>query len=198
MANISLNKSVRTCKVNTGWAERMYSDRFQNSDIIVCPVWNQVDNAGRAVCRDSFYTKYQGCNSANDRITVENDLRPQYMEYVTLDASGIEGDMSGRSCNVGVGDARNHTVEGYGRMPRQSAIRENYVYSDAVQGCQTLQNAHKYTGQFGQNNFRSWIEPTCSANSYEEASAQCAADRRNLQAATLGAKNYRNMYSSHQ
>lgn len=177
MANISLNKSVRTCKVNTGWADRMWSDRFQNSEAIICPVWNGMDSTGRPSCSNAFYTKSQGCSSANDRIDVENDLRPQYMEYVTLDAVGISGAADDCSCNVGVGNP----------------IRENYN-ADAAQGCQTLENVHNYTGQFGQNNFRSYIEPTCSPFSYESASAKCSQDQRTFQAANLSGRANRSFY----
>jgi hypothetical protein len=58
---------------------------------MVCPPWNGVDTAGRPAHWNSFYTKTPGCNSANDRVTVENALRPQYVEYVNLDATGISG-----------------------------------------------------------------------------------------------------------
>lgn len=186
MANISLNKSVRTCKVNTGWADRMYSDRFQNSEAIICPVWNGVDTAGRPSCKDAFYTKYQGCTSANDRIDVENLLRPQYMEYVTLDAIGISGAAEDCDCNIGVG-----TTESFEYVkPMYKGVRENYNY-DAAQGCQTLENIPRYTGQFGQGNFRSFIEPTCNPFSYENADAQCAADKRTMKGAMLGAEYFR-------
>lgn len=150
MANISLSKSVRSCKVNTDAAERMYSDRYQNSDAILCPVWNKVDITGRTVCRDSFYTKNQGCNSANDRIVVENDHRPRYMEYVTLNAEGIEGGL--KSCQGG----------------QKNAIKLG-------KGCQGPQDVHQYTGQFGQNNFRSWIETPCAVNKNVEA---CCSDKK--------------------
>lgn len=92
MANpISLESSIRTCKVISGWAERIQSDRFQNSDLMQCPVWNGLDTAGRSVCPDSFYTKREGCNTPMDRVTVENDQRPKYFEYITLDAAGLSG-----------------------------------------------------------------------------------------------------------
>ena len=86
---LSLNGALRTCKVNTGWANRLQSDRFENPNLMVCPTWNGMDNAGRPVTADSFNTKRAGCNSADDRVSVENNLRPQYMEYISLDASGI-------------------------------------------------------------------------------------------------------------
>ena len=87
---LSLEGALRTCKVNTGWANRIQSDRFENPNLMVCPVWNGVDLAGRPVCADSFYTKRAGCNSAEDRVIVENAVsRPQYIEYLNLDAAGI-------------------------------------------------------------------------------------------------------------
>jgi len=90
MSPLSLEKNIRTCKVNTGWANRNQSDRFQDPNLMVCPTWNHMDNTGRLVCANSFYTKRAGCNSALDRVAVENSVsRPQYMEYIQLNAAGI-------------------------------------------------------------------------------------------------------------
>jgi len=101
---ISINGSIRTCKVDTGYANRLQSDRFFNPNMQVCPVWNGTDTVGRPVCPDSFYTKSAGCNSAEDRVLVENYLRPQYAEYITLNTEGMvqETDMhtSGMQCAV--------------------------------------------------------------------------------------------------
>ncbi len=83
MAGTYLESSIRTCKVDTGYAARILSDRFLNPKNLVCPVWNGLDSAGRVVCPDSFYTKRAGCNSAEDRIGVENNQRPQYMQYIS-------------------------------------------------------------------------------------------------------------------
>lgn len=93
MSSLSLEASIRTCKVDSGWANKMESDRFLNPNLMVCPVWNGMDSTGRPVCADSFVTKRAGCNSAADRVVVENGLRPQYAEYITLDSSGIRGNM---------------------------------------------------------------------------------------------------------
>lgn len=93
MANISLQGSIRGCRVDSGWASRIQSDRFENPQLMSCPVWNGSDIYGRQVCPDSFNTKNAGCNSSADRIYVENVLRPQYIEYITLDAQGITGNM---------------------------------------------------------------------------------------------------------
>ena len=76
--SISLEAAIRTCKVETGWANRVESDRFLNPNNMVCPIWNGMDLTGRNVCPDSFYTKSAGCNSASDRVVVENNVsRPQ-------------------------------------------------------------------------------------------------------------------------
>lgn len=89
MSSISLLGSINVCKVNTGYADKLQSDRFENPDNMLCPLWNGIDTFGRPANPDSFYTKNAGCNSSEDRVVVENFLRPQYMEYVSLDAQGF-------------------------------------------------------------------------------------------------------------
>lgn len=136
MANISLLGSIRTCKVDSGWANKLESDRFLNPSLMVCPPWNGFDTAGRPSCWDSFRTKTAGCNSSADRILVENGLRPQYMEYVTLNASGIRG---GQQCN-------------------QSGVNQD------MQCQQSATNAtHNITGQYGvDTGFGQNIQANCS------------------------------------
>jgi hypothetical protein len=95
--SISLEKSVRTCSVNVGEANRIQSDRFQNPGNMVCIPWNGLNNQGQEVSPDSFYTKTPGCDSAEDRVMVENAQRPKYYSYVTLGAQGLNGDIYGRS-----------------------------------------------------------------------------------------------------
>jgi hypothetical protein len=94
---ISLEKSVRTCSVNVGEANRIQSDRFLNPNAMICLTWNGIDSTGREVSPDSFYTKSAGCDSAEDRVMVENSQRPKYMSYVTLGAQGIQGDVYGNA-----------------------------------------------------------------------------------------------------
>lgn len=94
---ISLENSIRTCKVETGSANRLESDRFLNSCNVTCPVWGGQDSTGRFVCEDSFMTKAPGCNSATDRVDVENYQRPQYFDYVNLDGYGIQGNLYGQA-----------------------------------------------------------------------------------------------------
>jgi hypothetical protein len=93
--SLSLQSALQTCKVNTGWANRIQSDRFENPHLMVCPTWQGRDLAGRQVTADSFYTKSAGCNSAEDRVVVENNLRPEYSDYITLDTAGYKGDLYG-------------------------------------------------------------------------------------------------------
>jgi len=93
MSNVSLQGSIRGCRVDSGWASRIQSDRFENPNLMTCPVWNGSDSYGRQVCPDSWNTKAAGCNSSADRIYVENVLRPQYAEFITLNAQGITGNM---------------------------------------------------------------------------------------------------------
>ena len=91
---ISLEAATRTCKVDTASAARIESDRFLNPSLVMCPNWTGKDLAGRQVSADSFYTKRAGCNSAADRVIVENNLRPQYAEYINLDVGeGIRGEL---------------------------------------------------------------------------------------------------------
>lgn len=135
MANISLEGSIRTCKVDTAFANKIQSDRFMNPNNMLCPVWNGVDTTGRSVCVDSYRTKQGGCNSAMDRLLVENELRPQYMEYITLDASGIRG---GQNCP------------------------QNKMNADAKCARNKLNNVHLHTGQFGyQTGYSQNIHPNC-------------------------------------
>lgn len=109
--SVSLQSAVRTCDVNVEWASRIQSDRFLNPTNMLCPIWNGVDTAGREVCVDSFKTKRAGCSSALDRVAVENNLRPQYSEYVNLQALGIEG---------GAANVDNVPISG-GNLNRQNA-----------------------------------------------------------------------------
>lgn len=90
---ISLQGSLKTCKADTAWAERLQSNRFEDPDNMVCIPWSGRDSVGRPASEYSFYTKAPGCNTPSDRVTVENTLRPQYMESTTVDAYGFRSDL---------------------------------------------------------------------------------------------------------
>jgi len=134
---------------------------------MVCPVWNGVDTAGRAVAADSFYTKRAGCNSAEDRVLVENNVaRPQYSEYINLNANGIEGNIYGNTTGFNQSGARTKAVA----------------------------NAHNMTGQFGQvTGLGQYVYPRCQANNgdgfrtgYQQGMAEEAQEMRQAQALQQG------------
>lgn len=93
MSALSIDSSIRTCKVTTDNAPRIASDRFLNPNNMACIVWNGMDSVGRQVCSDSFTTKAPGCNSAGDMVVKENFLRPNYSAYINLNPAGIQGNM---------------------------------------------------------------------------------------------------------
>lgn len=143
MAYISLEKSIRTCKVDTSWANKLESDRFLNPNLMMCPSWNGVDTTGRVVCPDSYYTKRAGCNSALDRVLTENAQRPQYIEYVNLNAAGIRG---GQQC------------EKFGINPDTECHKK------------VIDNVYQQAGQFGYvTGYSQNIMPNCmSCQTYPE------------------------------
>lgn len=163
MSAISIEKSVRTCKVDTGYASNIESQRFLNPNLMVCPIWNGIDSAGRMVCPDSFVTKSRGCNSALDRVTVENAVsRPQYAEYIGLN---VQGGLNG---NI------------YG----ETAPYQNSVYRD-----RDLQNVNQITGNFGLQ-FGADVYPPCGRNAYQAAMAQEKEAMRKGQFMQVGAEAY--------
>ena len=159
--SVSLEAALRTCKVDTAWANRVESDRFLNPNNMVCPIWNGVDTSGREVCPDSFWTKRAGCNSATDRVVVENNVsRPQYMEYITLSAGGINGNIYGNT------------------MPYQNSELRS----------RELKDVNKITGNFGLE-FGANVYPSCGCcTPYDEAMAQENQQGRQTQAMENGFK----------
>lgn len=151
--SLSLEASIRTCKVDTAYANKVQSDRFINPANMVCPVWNGRDTAGRQVCKDSFYTKRAGCNSAEDRVMVENSLRPQYYEYVNLSSEGVGGDMysSKEMTHADVVKASKEMQQLYSRNPHFNGVLQGSIY------------------------------PSCSSNRYSQAVAEEAQKNRGKQ-----------------
>ena len=159
---VSLESAIRSCKVNTAWADRVESDRFLNPNNMVCPIWNGMDTAGRQVCPDSFMNKRAGCNSAQDRVMVENNVeRPQYLEYITLSASGINGNIYDNT------------------MPwKQSHQRQK-----------ELNQINKITGNFG-SQFGASIDSSCGYAPYRDAISQKSQKQREGQAMQMGYEGY--------
>lgn len=125
---ISLNSSILTCKVDTANAARLDTDRFLNPSEMVCPVWSGYDSTGRKVCPDSYLTKKAGCHSASDRVIVENDLRPKYSQYVTLDASGLEGTYDQHPSHKGCCDGKSHSDEANEQTGNFGLELQSYTY----------------------------------------------------------------------
>jgi len=91
-----ITRNVKTYgHVNTGWADRYFSDRFLNANELVCPPYNPRDGLGRDANSNSLITTSAGCNSAVERVTVEGDLRPKYYGNASLNQVGLDG-----QCNI--------------------------------------------------------------------------------------------------
>ena len=169
MSPLSLEKNIRTCKVNTGWANRNQSDRFQDPNLMVCPTWNHMDNAGRLVCANSFYTKRAGCNSAMDRVAVENTVtRPQYMEYIQLNADGIQGPTTLMAGGVATGlqGPGGESFENYNSAAINSAIGTESHYENFNQ-----------TGNWNNNTIATTIG-SCPQRAYASGMRQIAEAQR--------------------
>lgn len=163
--SVSLESAIRTCKVDTAYANKVESDRFLNPNNMVCPVWNGRDLTGRNVCPNTFMTKRAGCNSASDRVDVENNVsRPQYMEYVTLDSGGIQGNI-------------------YGTM----ASKNSHMRT------KDIEQMHHHTGQFG--NLAGKRLGGCSVTPYAQAMAHGAQNSREEQAMMHSYEAYMNKNS---
>jgi len=154
MSSLSLTASIQTCVIDTGIATKIQSDRFLNPTNMVCPIWDGTNLKGQQVCPDSFYTKRAGCNSALDRVVVENNHRPKYFDYVTLNAAGINGNIYG---NV---DAHDQV------MARQKLL-------DGLDA-----NLPNYGSQFGRYRRLTRGDKGCSVGAYEQAMAQEAQSMR--------------------
>jgi len=160
MSNLSLNGSLRTCKVDQGWANRIQSDRFENPDLMVCPVWSGFDLTNRPVCVDSFYTKSPGCNSPLDRVQVENYLRPQYMEYINLDAEGFRNNFDIKSSG---------SAEGYESCRNADTDMDCYNAGVRTIG---LNQLNTITGNFGQVPSGAEVYPRCGSYPINRAMQQ--------------------------
>ena len=147
---VNLESALRTCKVDTAYQQRIQSDRFFNPKNLVCPVWNGLDTAGRVACADSFYTKREGCNSAEDRVGVENVQRPQYMQYIS--------DSLGNSYNN-----NSPTSE-----PPTSAVGvEGFTHMDFATKATRFSDI---TGNFGGQLAHNVYPRTCASRRYDEYS----------------------------
>jgi hypothetical protein len=164
--SLSLIKSVRNCTVDTGEAKRIQSDRFFNPNNAVCPTWNGLDNTGRVVCPDSFYTKSAGCNSAEDRVMVENNVsRPYYFDLISLNAAGLRADIYGNS-----------------GMNKSNMLDANFA-SDYDK------SRNQYTGNFGLQ-WSAQERAGCTNNAYERRMAEMSSNNRSAAYVNQAMKSY--------
>lgn len=172
----SLTGAVQTCSVNTGWANKLWSDRYENPDNTLCPVWNGLDTFGRIVAFDSFYTKAPGCQSAEDRVVVENQQRPKYIDFVTLDAQGYQ--------NPAVFSGKISSTEGYKKTEtlKVALDAQRTAMQNGSVGTQYRQTNPVYTnGVAGANGTGGGPSPTWLRENYVDTrSRQNFQDRRNL------------------
>lgn len=171
--NLSLESAIRTCKIDVAYANKMYSDRVLNPTQMMCPVWNGYDSTGRPVCPDSFMTKSAGCNSAEDRIYVENAIsRPKYFEYITLSPVGLSGDI--------YGDA-----EG----------AENLTQWNMIKAKRDLQDIDGIAGSFG-TQYSSVVRTGCGGDAYARGMGYQNTALRNAQMIRNAASSYANKSAS--
>lgn len=162
MASLSLEASVRTCDVDVGQANRIQSDRFFNPRNMVCIPWNGLNNKGQEVCPDSFQTKTPGCDSAEDRVMVENAQRPKYVNYVTLGAQGIDGHIYGNETAYANSVARNKFDMSRNKLSGNFGLQwsANADYTGCSVGAYERAMASMNHGQRAQasmqNGYKSW------------------------------------------
>ena len=77
-------EKIRDRNPNIEWAERHQSDRYFNPNNMLCLNWENTDNLGRSVDKDSFTTDQAGCSSARPRIIFENKVRPSHFAELGL------------------------------------------------------------------------------------------------------------------
>lgn len=95
--SISFVKNVYAgCHVNKNKTERDFSDRFLNPNNMVCPPRAGVDTLGRPAGEYSIRTTSAGCNSALERVAVEDYQRPSAFSSVSLNNIGM---MGGYTCS---------------------------------------------------------------------------------------------------
>lgn len=89
-----INNSVFGTRVNVGYADKFFSTERQDHNYMQCVQRDAYDMTGRQSCADSLNTKREGCNTATDRITVENAQRPYYSSYIGLNVyTGVKSDL---------------------------------------------------------------------------------------------------------
>ena len=88
----SKDNNCRVFWAEQDWAPIFQSDRTLNPNNMVCPPWPGVDAYGRpssSISHNNALFGQAGCHNASERILVENQLRPQYVDNIQLNPGGI-------------------------------------------------------------------------------------------------------------
>jgi len=117
---LSLEGSLKTCKVSAGMAPQVFSDRIIGGlDSRVCPMPRPYDDYGREANIMSLTNKSAGCNDPLELVAREIEVvRPRYFQFINLNPEGVFGD--------------------FDNLQRKETIHKNQIF----------QNLH--SGQFGQ------------------------------------------------
>ena len=124
--SLSLQSSVRTCKVSTGDSTRLQSDRFLNPSNMVCIPWDGKNNKGQVVHTDTFNNKTPGCSNPKDIVSVENDQRPKYASYITLNMNGVNGNLYEQSGSGTVSNSNKRLNSRTGNFGKQLSSNVEY------------------------------------------------------------------------
>lgn len=89
----SLSSAITNPFAAQSIAHSLQSARTLNPAQTLCVPWHGRNNKGQQVCADSHVTKSPGCDSALDRVHVENGLRPTYANMITISPIGYTGDL---------------------------------------------------------------------------------------------------------
>lgn len=119
---LSLEGSLRTCKVRSGMAPQFLSDRIIGGpEQRVCPMPRPFDAYGRESNFMTLQNKSAGCNDPLEIVSKEIDVvRPQYYQFINLNPNGLFGDFD-------------------------NVQRKETMYKNSA-----LQGLSETTGQFGQ------------------------------------------------
>lgn len=81
---LSLQRTLKNCKVKTEDAVRYQSERFLNPKEVICSQYKFRDDFGRNVSFSPYNLNHAGCNSPLNIVDVENLHRPPYHQYVSM------------------------------------------------------------------------------------------------------------------
>lgn len=85
------NNMKKYGRVNTGMADRFFSERILDPNEMVCPIPNNVDSLGRDSDKYALKNVAAGCSDPSERVNVEIENRSNFYSSSTLNAQGVSG-----------------------------------------------------------------------------------------------------------